>query len=106
MALLSMMVQVVPWAITAAVMLGIAIVGWRRTRATGALLIAVGGGLQILESVVGTWSMYALIDRHYGYAQMGVYSLLRMVGHLTSSTLFIVGVALLIRRLPSAQRRE
>ena len=104
MPLLSMLIQMLPWAVTAAVMMGIALVGWRRTRATGALLIAVAGGLQILDSVFGSWTTYAMLERHYGYASVGLYGLLRTVGHLTSSTLLIVGVALLLRRLPTAQR--
>jgi hypothetical protein len=103
--LLSMLIQMFPWAVTAAVMMGIALVGWRRTRATGALLIAVAGGLQILDSFVGAWSMSALMERHSGFATAGLYGLLRTVGHLTSSTLFIVGVALLIKRLPTVQPR-
>jgi hypothetical protein len=98
-------VQNVPWIVAAVVMLGIALAGWRRTRATGALLIVISAALQIVDGVAGTCAMLSLMRRQYSYAAMAnMYGLVSSGGHLITSVLFIVGVALLIKRLPTAQR--
>jgi hypothetical protein len=100
-------VQYVPWIVTAAVLGGVAFFGWRRTRVTGALLIAIAACMQILDVGVSALAMYWTIERHTSYsATMTITRFVATGGHLVSSVLLIVGVALLIQRLPTAQPRK
>jgi hypothetical protein len=95
-----------PFLVATCVLGGFAIWGWRRTGQTGALLIAIGAAVQVLHQLLWVWSltrMYA--DGVANYARtMTVYGMMRSVGGLTAEVLFIVGVALLLRRLPARAR--
>jgi hypothetical protein len=72
---------------------------------TGVLLIAIAAGLQVLHQLFGLWTMSLLYTRGVSAAAtMGVYGAVRGAGSLVAEVLFIVGVALVLRRLPAAPR--
>lgn len=99
------LIPFLPWVLTSAVLLGVALVGWRRTRATGALLVAVAALVQILNTSANALSLYWMTSRHESSMARGIGTLVLSGGPMVSSVLLIVGVALLMKRLPSAQRR-
>lgn len=95
--------QHLPFLVCACVLGGFALWGWRRTGATGALLIAIAAGLQALHSLVGIWSMWRMFARgpsSYG-AWVAMFGLAQTAGALAADVLFIVGLALVLRRLPA-----
>jgi hypothetical protein len=101
--------QYLPHLVTTLVLGGIALYGWRRTRATGALIIAVGAAVNVVHYVV--WMLlWQTAYRRASYSVLSWIGALQVVGGLVAAVLFIVGVALLLKRLPSAQspaqRRE
>jgi hypothetical protein len=104
MGMMYAVVQFLPYTILESVLLAIAIIGYKRTRANGALLIAVAAGMQILYGVFGAWSMWSLMMGGPGnYSMVALRTSVQGVGHLIAGVLIVVGVALLLRRLP--QRR-
>jgi hypothetical protein len=107
MTFMPVMLQSIPWLVTSAVLLGIALAGWRRTRATGALLISIAAGLQILDSIFGMLTLYWTYERSMSYTAIATVSaFVRTGGHLVSSIILIVGLVLLLQRLPTAQPRK
>ena len=95
--------QHLPFLVCACVLGGFGLWGWRRTGATGALLIAIAAGLQVLHSLVsmwGTWRMFQHGPGSYG-AWLSIFGVAQSAGALVASVLFIVGVALVLRRLPA-----
>jgi hypothetical protein len=104
--ILTTLVQWLPSIVMSAVMVGVALFGWRRTRATGALLIAIGAAVSLVDDGVGIWQMSLLVSRQMSVTSTAtLFAAVRMAGHVTSSVLFIVGVALLLQRLPQARPR-
>jgi hypothetical protein len=95
-------VQYVPFFICACVLGGFALWGWRRSGATGALLVAIAAGVRVLHQLVGVYSMSRLYGGGVGsYASHAMfYGAFQSAGALISDVLLIVGVALLLRRLP------
>ena len=93
----------VPFFVCSCVLGGFALWGWRRSGETGALLIAIGCGVRVLGHVAYVWQMARL----YGggpssYAQsMMVFGVFQSAGGLIADVLFIVGLALILRRLPA-----
>ena len=92
-----------PFLVCTCVIGGFALWGWRRSASTGALLIAIGCGVRLLGHVAYVWQMARL----YGggpsaYAQwMVVFGVFQSAGGLIADVLFIVGLALILRRLPA-----
>ena len=98
--------QYVPFFVCSCVLGGFALWGWRRTGATGALLIAISAGLGVVHEALGVYSMWRIFNRGPG-SPMGFMTLLGMAqsaGSLIAEVLFIVGVALVLRRLPARAR--
>ncbi|HEY2744631.1 MAG TPA: hypothetical protein VGL86_08410 [Polyangia bacterium] len=93
----------VPFFVCSGVLGGFALWGWRRSGATGALLIAIAAGLQMLHSLVGVYGMWLMFNRSpSGYAaRLGMFSMAQSAGSFVADVLFIVGVALVLRRLPA-----
>lgn len=100
-------VQYVPFFVCSCVLGGFALWGWRRSRATGALLIAIAAGLGVLHHAIGVYSMWRMFNR--GTASytswMTMFGVVQSAGSLVAEVLLIVGVALVLRRLPAATRR-
>jgi hypothetical protein len=97
--------QYLPHVVTTLVLGAIALQGWRRTRATGALIIAVSAAVNVFHYVV--WMvLWQTAYRRASYSALSWIGALQIVGGLVAAVLFIVGVALLMKRLPTAQRRE
>jgi hypothetical protein len=89
-----------PFLICSCVLGGLAIWGWRRTGMTGALLIAVACGIRVMDELVAGWHMMRLYS---GAAQWRLsiwFGAFERFGALIADVLLIVGVALLLRRLP------
>jgi hypothetical protein len=88
------------------VLAGFALWGWRRTGATGALLIAIAAGLRLL----GELAQFVELLRLYHAADstivrtMTIFGSFQATDALVTNVLFIVGVALILRRLPAAKR--
>jgi hypothetical protein len=96
-----------PFLLGSLMLLGVAVWGWRRTSAPGALLIAVGAAVQTLNQLFGMWTMAQLYLNHSpaSYAvKMTIFAGLRSTAGMVAQTLVIVGVALLLRLLPARQR--
>ena len=95
-------IQYLPHLICSGVLGGIAIAGYRRTQATGLLLIAMACGVRLVHQSVGVYNMWRLWN-HRSAAAYGLYmtgiAAFQSAGALIADVLFIVGVALLIRRL-------
>ncbi len=92
-----------PFLVAACVLGGFALWGWRRTGATGALLVAIAAGLQVMHQLFGVWTMTRLYAGGAAdYARtMAYYGVVRSAGALIADVLVIVGFALLLRRLPA-----
>jgi hypothetical protein len=92
-----------PFLMCSGVLLGFALWGWRRSGETGALLIAIAAGLQILHSLVGVYGMWRLWSRGTGdyAARMAIFSMAQSAGSFIAAVLIIVGVGLVLRRLPA-----
>ena len=92
-----------PFLVCTCVIGGFALWGWRRSASTGALLIAIGCGVRLLGHVAYVWQMARL----YGggpssyAASMMVFGVFQSAGGLIADVLFIVGLALILRRLPA-----
>jgi hypothetical protein len=91
-----------PFCACSGVLLGLALWGWRRTGATGALLIAIAGGLGVLHQAFGLYGLWRMF--HEGPAPYGRWVAMtgaaQSGGALIADVLVIVGVALLLRRIP------
>jgi hypothetical protein len=94
-----------PYLVASCVLGGIAIAGWLRTRATGALLIAMACGVRVVHELFGVYNMYrmwTMAARREEYLRWAAVSGgFHAAGALVADVLFIVGVALLLRRLPA-----
>jgi hypothetical protein len=93
----------VPFFVCSCVLGGFALWGWRRSGETGALLIAIAAGLEVLHQVFGVYGMWNIWNRtasNYVY-KLGVFSVAQSAGSFVANVLFIVGVALVLRRLPA-----
>jgi hypothetical protein len=100
--------QYVPFLIGSCVLAGFALWGWRRSGATGALLIAIAAGVRVLHELFGVYSMYRMWYREPRAAAlqwMTIYGVVQTMGGLIAQVLLIVGVALLLRRLPAKAPR-
>jgi hypothetical protein len=89
-----------PFFICSCVLGGFALWGWRRSGATGALLIAVACALRVIDELLAAWHMIRLYG---GSAQLRMamwFGVVERFGALIADVLLIVGVALLLRRLP------
>jgi hypothetical protein len=95
-----------PFLVASCVLGGFAIWGWRRSGLTDALLIAIAAAVQLLHQLFGIWTMTRLYsDGPAAYGRMMMlYGVFRSAGALIADVLFIVGVALLLRRLPTKAR--
>jgi hypothetical protein len=93
----------VPFFVCSGVLGGFALWGWRRSRETGALLIAIGAGLEMLHHAVGVYGMWRIWNRgpsgYYGATM--VLTMAQSAGAFIANVLFIVGVGLVLRRLPA-----
>ena len=100
-------VQYLPFFVCSAVLGGFALWGWRRSRATGALLIAVSAGLGIVHHAFGVYSMWRLWNRGVGGSTtfMTMFGVVQSAGAFIAEVLLIVGVALVLRRLPAMAKR-
>ena len=99
--------QFLPFLIASGVLGGFALWGWRRSGATGALLIAIAAGLQILHQLLGAYNMWRIWNRGSGgsyLSWMTIIGAVQSAGSLIGEVLFIVGVALVLRRLPAMKR--
>jgi hypothetical protein len=94
-----------PYLVCSCVLGGIAIAGYRRTQSTGPLLILIACGVRVVHECIGIYKMF-LLARHASVEEYGryaiVYGALSSAGALIADVLFIVGVALLIRRAAPA----
>jgi hypothetical protein len=95
-----------PFLVCTCVLGGFALWGWRRSASTGALLIAIGCGVRALGEVGYIWQMSRLYSGGASsYARtamlLGPFA---AVGGVIADVLFIVGLALILRRLPAAKR--
>jgi hypothetical protein len=95
-----------PFLVCTCVLGGFALWGWRRSASTGALLIAIGCGVRALGEVGYIWQLSRLYTS--GPASYGRTAILfgpfTAVGGVIADFLFIVGLALILRRLPAAKR--
>jgi hypothetical protein len=91
-----------PFFICSCVLGGFALWGWRRSGANGALLVAIGCAVRVVHELVGVYQMTRLYaGGASSYARTAMwYGAFQSVGALIADVLFIVGVALLLRRLP------
>ena len=95
-----------PFFIASCVLGGFAIWGWRRSGATGALLIAIGCAVRLVHELVYVVEMV----RMYGGGPSSLAQTMmwlgafQTVGALIADVLIIVGVALLLRRLPPRRK--
>lgn len=90
----------VPFLIASCVLGGFALWGWRRTGATGALLIAVSSGLAVLRALYFAWHMMTLYSGGAPWSRSMLFGALESLVGIIAEVLLIVGVALLLRRLP------
>ena len=107
MAWLMASLQFLPFLVASCVLGGFALWGWRRSGATGALLIAIAAGLQVLHQLLGVYNMWRMFERGPGASYVSWLTMIGVVqsaGSLIGEVLFIVGVALLLRRLPARAR--
>jgi hypothetical protein len=95
-----------PFFVCTCVLGGFALWGWRRSASTGALLIAIGCGVRVLGHVGYIWQMSRLYSGGpSSYAQTAmVFGAFGTAGGLIADVLLIVGLALILRRLPAAKR--
>ena len=93
-----------PFFVAACVLGGFALWGWRRTRATGALVIAVGAGVRALRDLLFAWHMMQVYSGRAPWKSSLMFGIEEQVGAIVSEVLIIVGVALVLRRLPAAKR--
>ena len=100
--------QCLPFLVGSCVLGGIAVAGWRRTGANGALLVGIACGVRVLHDLVGVYQLDRLFARGRGEGGdarwMALSASVQTGSALTAEVLVIVGVALLVRRLPSARR--
>ena len=99
--------QFVPFFLCSCVLGGFALWGWRRTGATGALLIAIAAGLRVLHELVGVYNIWRIWNRGPSgsyVSWMTILGVVQSAGSLIGDVLFIVGVALVLRRLPALKR--
>ena len=97
-------VGALPFFVAACVLGGFGLWGWRRTGATGALLIAVGGGVRALRDLLFAWHMARIYTGGASWKSSVAFGVEEQTGAIISEVLIIVGVALLLRRLPVAKR--
>ncbi|HEX9104294.1 MAG TPA: hypothetical protein VF997_18920 [Polyangia bacterium] len=99
-------VQYLPFLIASCVLGGFALWGWRRSGATGALLIAIAAGLRVLHELAGVYGMWRIWSRGLsnGAQSAAIFGVAQSVGALVADVVFIVGVALVLRRLPARAR--
>ncbi|HEX6838835.1 MAG TPA: hypothetical protein VF334_19790 [Polyangia bacterium] len=96
----------IPFLVSTLVLAGFALWGWRRSAATGALLIAIACGVRVLGQLVSVYQMAQLgrvSAAEYGRMAM-LFGLFHSAGALIADVLFIVGLALILRRLPARAR--
>src|SRR5437899_10177508 len=93
-----------PYLVASCVLGGIAIAAWRRTRTTGALLIAIACGVRVVHESAGIYYMWRLVSDSVSRASvyMTLYSAFQSAGAITADVLLIVGVALVLRRVAPA----
>ena len=94
-----------PFFVCACVLGGFALWGWRRSAATGALLIAIACGVRVLGHAAYVWQMarmFSVGPSRYGESMM-LFGAFQSAGGLIADVLVIVGVALILRRLPRAR---
>jgi hypothetical protein len=104
MSLLIVPLEQLPFVAGAFALAVIALVGWRRTRLTGLLLIAIAGGISGLHRLATIYELYTL-PRHGRFGTWTVaYNLAQWLGGVVAETLLVVGVALVIRRLRATPR--
>ena len=99
--------QFLPFLVASSVLGGFALWGWRRTGATGALLIAIAAGVQILHQLLGAYQMWRIWNRGASASYVSWMTMIGAVqsaGSMISEVLIIVGVALVLRRLPALRR--
>jgi hypothetical protein len=99
--------QFLPFMVASCVLAGLALAGWRRTGETGALLIAVASGLRVLHELIGVYNLWRLWNHGPGgsyVTSMAAIGAVQWAGGLVGTVLLIVGVALLLRRLPTQAR--
>jgi len=97
-------VGALPFFVCACVLGGFAIWGWRRTRATGALLIAVGAGVRASRDIVFAWHMMQIYGGRASWRMSIPFTVVEHTGSLIAEVLIIVGLALILRGLPAAKR--
>ena len=92
-----------PFFVCTCVLGGFALWGWRRSGATGPLLIVIACGVRVIGHVAYVWQMARLYrDGPSSYARTAmVFGAFQSAGGLIADVLLIVGVALLLRRLPA-----
>jgi hypothetical protein len=90
-----------PFFVGACVLFGFGLWGWRRTGATGALLIAVGGAVGALRNLMFAWHMMQVYSGRAPWKSSLLFGVEEEAGSLISEVLLIVGVALILRRLPA-----
>jgi hypothetical protein len=91
-----------PYFVCTCVLGGFALWGWRRSGTTGPLVIVIACGVRVLGHVAYVWQMARLYrGGATSYAQTAmVLGAFESTGGLIADVLIIVGVALLLRRLP------
>jgi len=91
-----------PYFVCTCVLGGFALWGWRRSGTTGPLLIAIACGVRVIGHVAYVWQMAQLYrGGPSGYAQTAmVFGAFQSAGGLIADVLVIVGLALILRRLP------
>jgi hypothetical protein len=95
-----------PFFVCTCVLGGFALWGWRRSAATGALLIALACGVRVIGHVAYVWQMARLYrggPSDYARSAM-VFGAFQSAGGLIADVLVIVGLALILRRLPAKAR--
>jgi hypothetical protein len=98
-------ISYLPYLVCSCVLGGIAVAGYRRTQLTGPLLIAIACGVRVVHECFGIYNMFRLwthtsVEDYGRYATM--YGAFNSAGALIADVLFIVGVALLLRRVAPA----
>jgi len=106
MGALAASVTQLPFLVCTCVLGGFALWGWRRSASTGALLIAIACGVRVLGHAAYAWQMtrlYTSGPSSYGQSLM-VFGVFQSAGGLIADVLVIVGLALVLRRLPAKAR--
>jgi hypothetical protein len=95
-----------PYFVCTCVLGGFALWGWRRSGTTGPLLIIIACGVRVLGHVAYVWQMARLYRGGMSsYAQTAmVLGAFGSAGGLIADVLVIVGLALILRRLPAKAR--